>query len=198
MLKFDKIWKEGITLQELQNWYDSEINKVAIPKSQYNKKLTTIEDLQGKVAELENTIETSSNNEFEVKYNEAVKVLEDYKTGIEKEKTNASKSELLKSTLNSAGIKNETLLRLAMKDFELDTLEIEEGKFKGFDNILEEYKKNNESLFDKVEIEGHNPANPPRTFDSKTLFTKEQIDKMSQTEINANWEAVSQSLANIK
>lgn len=161
MLKFDKIWKEGITLQELQNWYDSEINKVAIPKSQYNKKLTTIEDLHGKVAELENTIETSSNNEFEAKYNEAVKELEDFKTGIEKEKVNASKSELLKSTLNSAGIKNETLLRLAMKDFELDTLEVEEGKFKGFDNILEEYKKNNESLFDKVEIEGHNPANPP-------------------------------------
>lgn len=171
----------------------SELHTEFVPKTQYNKKVNQIDTLQEKLNDLEAKAETP--NEYKQKYDELNSEFELYKTNIETEKVNKSKLSLLKTKLKNDGIEKENLIDLLCKGIDLDSIEVENDDIKGWEELSKTYKENYSDFYTSTEITGGKEPTTPPTGGTPTKLTVEQIKAMTPQEINANWEAVSQTLA---
>ncbi len=139
----------------------SEIHEKFVSKAQYGKKMKQLDDLQEKYDDLE---AKGNNDGWEEKYNQAVKELSDYKQNIETEKVNADKNKALVEALKATGF-TDNIVKLMQKQFDLSKLELEEGKIKDWDNLVEPFKEEYAGFISKEVEEGQGSAKPP--FDSK-------------------------------
>jgi len=103
------------------------------------------------------------------------------------EKVTAEKSALLENTLLEAGANAKYVKKIA-GDFKLEEIEIADGKIKDFDKKLEAVKPAWSEMFGQVTKTGASVATPPQG--SQTVYTMDDIKKMSQKEINENWDNI--------
>lgn len=148
---------EGELVDTIADTINAEIPKEFVSKAQYSKKVNLIDELNTTIADLEAKTGT---DEYKSKYEALEKEFNDFKTGIETEKINTAKSSTLREQLKAEGF-NEKMIKLLEKNFDLETIEIEEDKIKGWDDMIKPIK---EEYADFIAVEtqtGNPPANPP-------------------------------------
>ena len=148
---------EGELVDTIADTINAEIPKEFVSKAQYSKKVNLIDELNTTIADLEAKTGT---DEYKSKYEALEKEYNDFKTGIETEKINTAKSSTLREQLKAEGF-NEKMIKLLEKNFDLETIEIEEDKIKGWDDMIKPIK---EEYADFIAVEtqtGNPPANPP-------------------------------------
>lgn len=93
---------------------------------------------------------------------------------------------------------NEQYLPTLLREFELnhplDKIEIVDGKLKDAENLLKPFQETYKPFFGEVKIQGHNPK-PGSSTDTGDVYTKEQLQTMSKSEIAANMAKVDRSLS---
>lgn len=115
-----------------------------------------------------------------------------YKAQVEKDKTAAQKGAALDAVLKEAGVERESFRAQLGKGWDMDTIELEDGKVKDKAALLSRIKADYPDFIGKASTEGTPPAAPPAG-GGKT-YTREQLKGLSAEEINANWAAVQAAL----
>lgn len=159
---------------QIESGIKSEIHKAFVPKEQYNKKIESLNSLEVKIKDLENSKQNIV--EEKNKDNETINVIlaklnqleEKEKKQIEQTRINKIKTELENKGLNPK------ISNLILKDIDLQSEDSE---------IINNISENYSEYFTKVEIEG-TETNLKNNFSSgKTGFRKEDVEKMSEEEI---------------
>lgn len=158
---------DGEVVDTIAETIKAEIPKEFVSKVQYSKKVNLIDELNNTIADLEAKTGT---DEYKSKYEALEKEYNDFKTGIEAEKTNATKSSTLREQLKAEGF-DEKIIKLLEKNFDLNSIEIEDDKIKGWEEMIKPIK---EEYADFIPVEtqtGNPPANPPANVGGKREAT---------------------------
>lgn len=128
-----------------------------------NKKIESFESDGGK-------------DKYKVKYEALKEEYEDYKKGIEAEKTKAEKESLFTELLKEIGI-SEKRIKSVVKVSDLDTLNIEDGKLKDLDTLRKSLKEEWADFITTESKQGAETKTPPEgdkpnAFESMTLSEK--------------------------
>lgn len=173
---------------------NKEIPKSFIPKDQYNKKAQELKELQMKHADMEAKLSDASADEYKEKFEALQKEYDDFKNNLEVEKTNSTKTQLLKETLKNDGLKNDKLANLLLKEFDLDTIELEDNKIKGYEELSKTIKENYSDFFSKTQVVGNDPATPPIVSNGKT-YSLDTVKEMSKEDIRKNYFEIQKQLS---
>lgn len=168
---------------------NAEIPKEFVSKKQYQKKVSAIDELNETIADLE---AKATSNGAQEELDKLKQEFETYKNNIETEKTNATKSSTLREQLKAEGF-NEKMIKLLEKNFDLETIEIEENKIKGWDDMIKPIREEYADFIPKETQTGNPPATPPANVSGKT-YTTEMLKSMSAQEIAKNYDAIRQNL----
>ena len=178
--------------------------KNAVPKDEYNKKSSKIDELESELGtakeQLEQTndqldeLSSKAENNEELKQNlEEIKSEYEQYQEQEQERLNQIKK---KSTLEKRLLKsnaNQDAVDLLMNDFDIDKLELgDEGELKYFDDQLEKVQQKRPTLFGEVEITGNTP--PDGEGGGDLLINADSLDNLTEQQINENWDKVSKVL----
>lgn len=180
---------EGELVDTIADTINAEIPKEFVSKAQYSKKVNLIDELNTTIADLEAKTGT---DEYKSKYEALEKEYNDFKTGIETEKINTAKSSTLREQLKAEGF-NEKMIKLLEKNFDLETIEIEEDKIKGWEDMIKPIREEYADFIPKETQTGNPPATPPANVSGKT-YTTEMLKSMSAQEIAQNYDAIRQNL----
>jgi chromosome segregation ATPase len=159
--------KEGQTLEGALATLKSEFPKNAIPKEQYNTKVTALatattelETAQTQLSETNSKIEeltnkVSDNEELKTELTAVSTELNEYKSGEETRvtevKTKLEKRHKAEMLIRDSGAVRDSVKHL-INDLDFDALSItESGDLDGFDSQLEKLKSDSPTLFPKVE-----------------------------------------------
>ena len=168
---------------------NAEIPKEFVSKKQYQKKVSAIDELNETIADLE---AKATSNGAQEELDKLKQEFETYKNNIETEKTNATKSSTLREQLKAEGF-NEKMIKLLEKNFDLESIEIEEDKIKGWDDMIKPIREEYADFIPKETQTGNPPATPPTNVSGKT-YTTEMLKSMSAQEIAQNYDAIRQNL----
>lgn len=125
------------------------------------------------------------------------KEFDDYKAGVERDKTNAKKSAALTAAFEQAGVKREAFRKAMLRGWDMDKVELDDnGAIKDMDGLKATVEKDYADFIATSEDKPLPSNNPPSGGGQK--FTAADINKMSEDEINKNWEAISKALPNLK
>ena len=173
---------ESEKIDSISDAINKEIPKEFVSKKQYAKKVDYIDELNNTIADMEANQKKVDTDEYKNKYNDLVKDFELYKNNIETEKNNTVKTSLLKEALKTDGVTNDKLANLLLKEFDLNKIEIEDNKIKGYEELSKGLKENYSDFFSTTKTIGNNPATPPTDGNAKQ-FTLESLKGMSKEEI---------------
>lgn len=168
---------------------NAEIPKEFVSKKQYQKKVSAIDELNETIADLE---AKATSNGAQEELDKLKQEFETYKNNIETEKTNATKSSTLREQLKAEGF-NEKMIKLLEKNFDLETIEIEEDKIKGWEDMIKPIREEYADFIPKETQTGNPPATPPANVSGKT-YTTEMLKSMSPQEIAQNYDVIRQNL----
>lgn len=143
--------------------------KEFIPKEQYNKKISDINTLKGEFESYKEEVSTkdaelSNLKKYKNDYEKTLTEFNNYKKDIETKETNTSKLAKIKEGLKNEGF-NEKVIGLLTKEFKLDSIEIEEDKIKGWEDLTKPLKEEYKDFITKVEVGGAKPSRPPAGID---------------------------------
>ena len=142
--------EHGATVELLKEKANEDFDKRA------EKLQKTIDDLQSKVDSID-----PDSGEWKEKHDMLKKEFDDFKAGIETEKTTMSKRTALHAHLKADGA-NEKLIELLESKFDFAKLELEGEKIKGWEDLAKPVKEQFSEVFGTVEERGANPAVPPK------------------------------------
>ena len=178
--------------------------KNAVPKDEYNKKSSKVEELESELdtakeqleqtnSQLDELSDKAENNE-ELKQNleEIKSEYEEYKEQEEQRLNQIKKKSTLEKKLLKSNA-NQDAVDLLMNDFDVEELELdEEGNLNNFDEQLEQVQEKRPTLFGEVEIEGNTP--PDGEDSEELLINADSLDNLTEDQINDNWDKVSKIL----
>lgn len=163
-----------------------------IPKEKFDKLNDEKKDLQKEKDKLTGDLKTAqddlkkikdekdnNNKSVEDKIADLTKKIDEQNNKIaakDKELQVAKKEGILKDSLTAAGVTNPKNLKLLMKEFELDKVEVtEDGKIKGFDDTIKKLQEDYKPLFGEEQFGGTPPGGkkPGKGDDVKELSTEE-------------------------
>ena len=171
-----------------------------IPKEKFDEKSEKVAALEKQISQRDEQIEqlkedTNASEELKSKIEELQEKNEKTKTELQ-EKLEQQK---LDSEIDKALLKNKARNPKAVKALlEMDKVELTDDGVKGLEDQLKSLKENDDYLF---ELE-NNSSSAGDDFKGGnkggTTITMEQVDNMTEEEINDNWEAVSKVLSQQK
>jgi len=170
-----------------------------IPKEKFNNKLDEIKQLKKELGEVQTKLTDLSTTAQDAKtWKEKVEALtaelNTNKTEAVKRETNITKKFALMEALRTSGAKYPELLSAK---FNLDELELDGEKIKGFEDKLKPLKESFKDLFGEVSFKsGKGSGNGEPNIDVKLpdgFITHEQFSKMSQKERVANIDKINES-----
>lgn len=150
--------EEGI-VEEMKEAITREIGTDFIPKTQYQKKIASLDEVQEKYNELEAKLNNVDDSELKAKYEALEAEFNQYKTDIEVAKTNETKLNVLKNSLKGEKF-NEDIIDLLVKEFDLDKVEVEEDNIKEWDNLVSPIKERFKGFIQEETISGTSAAKP--------------------------------------
>ena len=154
-------------------------------------RLSSVEkDLVKAQAQLEDAKEVSD------KYKALQDEFAAYKDDVKAKDTHALKEKAYRALLAEAGI-NDKRFDSIIKVTDLDTVDIDkDGKVKDAKTIVDGIKTEWADFIQTQGKKGADTSTPPAS-DPKTVYSREDIKKMSADEINKNWNAIKESLNQI-
>lgn len=153
---------EESVVNSLAETINAEIPKEFVKKDQYNKKVQLIDSMQEQINDFEAKASNVKEDEYKAKYEALVGEFDQYKADIENKEVLATKSSLLKDKLKESGISNPKLVDLLAKEFDVNSLEVEEGNIKDWENVLNPIKENYSDFFAVETTAGVEPNTPPQ------------------------------------
>jgi hypothetical protein len=116
------------------------------------------------------------------------KEFDDYKAGVERDKTNAKKSAALTAAFEQAGVKREAFRKAMLRGWDMDKVELDDnGVIKDMDGLKATVEKDYADFIATSEDKPLPSNNPPSGGGQK--YTAADIEKMSTDEINKLWES---------
>lgn len=115
-----------------------------------------------------------------------------YKAQVETDRANAVREQALRRALKDAGVQRDEFVELLMGKADLTGAEMDGDKLKDAAALIDPLKASYGGCFATTTTQGTAPVNPPTNGQQK--LTREQIEGMSEAEINANWSAVQASI----
>lgn len=164
-----------------------------IPKEKFDAKLDEIKTLKSEKDKSEKDLKTANDelkklqdekkagtSTVEQKIADLEKKITDQDGKIaakEKELGLAKKEGILKDALTEAGVKNPKNLKLLMKEFDLEKLELDEkdGKIKGFDDSVKKLQEDYKPLFGEENFSGTPPGKGKGKEDDQKEMTTEEF-----------------------
>lgn len=122
-----------------------------------------VEKLNTKIAELQEKVDnapTGDNGNLEEKYNALKTEYDEYKAGVDAEKTTASKQSILRGHLEKDGA-NPKLIKLIEREFDLSKLEVDGEKIKDWDFVSKPIKEAYADVFGVTQTKSADVATPP-------------------------------------
>jgi hypothetical protein len=163
-----------------------------VPSSKLSELTEAKKALADQNAELNTALETLKKDN---KGNEELtSKISELQTNLEKNKTEAAKLEkkyVLRDHLRDAQVKTGYIDLLENK-FDLEKIEVSEGKIKDFENLLNPIKENYKELFGEEKLEGGTPPNGGGK--PEDIYSMDEIKAMSQSEVATNLDKVNQSM----
>lgn len=183
------------TVKEVMQWildgHTASLEAVQEERDAFKAKAETVDDI---------TRERDVYKEQAEKSGDAAKVqaeFDAYKAGVEKRELNARKTTALDAAFKAAGVARDVFRAKMLKTWDMDTVELDEGgKIKDMDGVNAAIQKDWSDFIATSEDKPLPSNNPPSGGGQK--FTAADINKMSEDEINKNWEAISKALPNLK
>jgi hypothetical protein len=122
-------------------------------------------------------LKANPTDDWKDKHDKVKKEFDDYKNGIESEKTLASKKNAVKSIIESAGIKDPAIVELIMLKTKYDDIQLDGDKVKDAEALTNTFKTDYAAYVEKDSKGGAKVDNPPKNNGGK--MTKQEIMAIS-------------------
>lgn len=126
---------------------------------------------------------------------ELQKAMKEQQATLEQKEISAKKSFAIKEGLLNQGVSDKEARELLSLKFDLSKIELDEnGSVKGFDEFIKPMKENSalKNLFGEKKIVGQ--EHQKGIIPTGDYFTREQVQAMSQEQVNANLEKINKSI----
>ena len=125
-------------------------------------------------------LKANHTDDWKDKHDKVKKEFDDYKNGIESEKTLASKKNAVKSIIENAGIKDPAIVELIMLKTKYDDIELDGDKVKNAETLTNTFKTDYAAYVEKDSKDGAKVDNPPANTGGK--MTKKEIMAIADDE----------------
>lgn len=164
-------------MAEVAKAINAAVGKEFVDKKRYNEKLTEIDTLKGEKQDAQDKV--TSAEKWKTKYDALKDDFEAFKKDITAKETKATRENAYKELLKEAGI-SEKRINTVLKVSDIDALEMEGGKFKDAEKIVEGIKSEWADFITTQEKHGADTSTPPTNNGGGTL-TKEEIMNIKNT-----------------
>lgn len=168
----------GIEAEKVDQIIDAHTEVTDSLKAERDKYKADAEKLPGVQKELDDLkAETAKNGKdpYKVKYEAAKEELDNYKKEQAAKETKAAKSDAYKALLKECGVSDKRI-DAVLKVTDLDSLEMEDGKFKNAADLRKSIKEEWADFITTESTKGSNPATPPEN-KGGALKSREEIYK---------------------
>lgn len=148
-------------------------------RDRYKKEAEANKDAKAELDRVSKELETlkadgGKEDTYKVKYEALKEEFDDFKNGIEAEKTKTSKTKAYKDLLKEIGISEKRIDAVA-RIADLDKIELDkEGKIKKADDLKNSLKEEWSDFIESTHTEGADVSNPPKKTGGQTM-TKDEI-----------------------
>lgn len=148
-------------------------------RDRYKKEAEANKDAKAELDRVSKELETlkadsGKEDTYKVKYEALKEEFDDFKNGIEAEKTKTSKTKAYKELLKEIGI-SEKRIDAVTRIADLDKIELDkEGKIKKADDLKNSLKEEWSDFIESTHTEGADVSNPPKKTGGQTM-TKDEI-----------------------
>lgn len=169
-----------------------------IPRERLNDKQDKIEMLENQLEERDNQIEqlkedTNATEELQNKIEELQEKNENTREELQQQLQQQKKEDEIEKALLKNNARNPKAVKALLDD---DNLELtDDGELKGLEDQLEQLKEEEDYLFETGDT-GSKGGDDFKGDNNTGPLTEEQIDNMSEDEINENWDEVQKVLEN--
>lgn len=157
---------EESRIEEVKDSITREIGTDFIPKTQYQKKVLALNELQEKYNDIEAAATSENKDEYKEKYSALEQEFNAFKTNLEAEKVRGTKLSILKSKLEEEKF-NKDIIGLLAKEFDIDSLEIEDNNIKEWDSLATPIKDKYKGFIQEEVVSGTSSANPTQITNTK-------------------------------
>lgn len=164
-------------LAEVAKAINSAIGKEFVEKKRYNEKLSEIDKLKEDKQKAED--DATSAGKWKTKYDALKEDFEVYKKDVTAKETKAARENAYKALLKEAGV-SEKRIAAVLKVSDIDSLEMEDGKFKDADKLVAGIKEEWADFIATTETHGSKTATPPKNNGGSAL-TKADILNIKDT-----------------
>ena len=161
-------------------------------RDQFKAEAEKLPNIQKQLDDANKQLASADPDEYKVKYEQERDAFKQYKQEQEqKENHNAKLSAYKRDVLAAAGIP-ESKMDTVAKFFDVDALELVDGKVKDAESFAEKAKTEWSDIIPTTTTAGAQTANPPAN--NQKIYSRDEIRKMTPAEINANFDAIKASL----
>lgn len=160
--------------------------------SQYKADAEKLDSITQELTDAKKELEGLKASDWQTKYEALNSEYESFKTAQADKELKLSKETAYKKLLLDTGVSDKRVDSI-LKLTDLKDLELENGVFKNADELTESIKTEWGDFITTTNVGGANTSVPPVN-DGTPKFTREQIARMSASEINANWESIKDSM----
>lgn len=168
---------EDEKIDEIVDAHAETVDALKKERNKYKEDADKLADIQKKYDDLKKVVDSQEDDPYKEKYDKEHKAFEEYKAGVESERTKANKTKAYKELLKKAGVSDkriDSVLRVtAVDDFELD----DDGNIKDADNVVKDIQAEWAEFIEVRDQRGAGTENPPRNTGGSNKLTKADIYK---------------------
>lgn len=147
------------------------VGKEFVEKKRYNEKITEIDNLKGEKQNAED--KATSAEKWKTKYDMLKEEFDIFKNDVSAKETKANRQNAYKELLKKAGV-SEKRINSVLRVADIDNLEMENGKFKDAEKLVDGIKEEWADFIESTHTEGADVSNPPKKTGGQTM-TKDEI-----------------------
>lgn len=167
--------------QEICARHKEVLTEIKTERDKYKEEAEKLPEIQKQLDQYKEAEKKGEKDTYKVKYDALKEDFEEYKKGVDAEKTKFKKESAYSKLLKDAGISEKHIAKI-LKVSDLDSLELDdEGNAKDADKLTESIKTEWSEFITTNKVEGAKVANPPMNNTSSGVKTKEEILKIKNT-----------------
>lgn len=147
------------------------VGKEFVEKKRYNEKITEIDNLKGEKQNAED--KATSAEKWKTKYDALKDEFDTFKNDVSAKEAKANRQNAYKELLKKAGV-SEKRINSVLRVADIDNLEMENGKFKDAEKLVDGIKEEWADFIESTHTEGADVSNPPKKTGG-TSMTKDEI-----------------------
>lgn len=182
---------EDEKIDEIISMHTDTVDALKEQRDAYKADADKLTSVSNELKEAKEQLESLDKDAYKVKYDALKEEFDAYKTEQTAKETKSAKESAYRELLKSAGV-SEKRIESVLRVSDIDGIELVDGKIKDAEKLTESIKEEWADFIPVKTEEGAKASNPPSN-ELKT-FSRDDIKKMSVSEINANFDAIKASL----